>query len=113
VEDLLELEDNLADLVDHTDEEAYHTQGSGFHNSQREEAGAFHHTVQLAHSQALVVGFHREHSQAQVAAVAVEEGLGHVVRTVLEEVAVRNLKEVADFCLRYHLALDAKRHSSA
>ena len=112
VEDLPELVDSLASLVGHIDEVAFRTQGSGCRNNRREEEGACLRTAHLRRSRVLVVGFHREHSLAQAAVVTVEEGLGHVVRTVREEEAVRNLGEVADFCWRYRQVLVAGQHSS-
>lgn len=112
VEDLPELEDSLADLVDLNNEEACHTQGSGYRNNQREEEGAFHRIAHLEHSQVLVAGCHHEHTLAQVAVVAVEEELGHVVHMAQVEEAVRSLEVAADFCSRYRLVLDAERHSS-
>ena len=51
--ELLELEDSLAGLVGHTDEEAFHTLALDYRSSRREEAEAFHHTVLLKHSQVL------------------------------------------------------------
>ena len=112
-EELPELEDSLADLVDHTDEEAFRTQELDCRNSRREEVVAFLHMVLLKHSQAQAERYLHGHIQDQAAAVADELEPSRVVHMALEEVAVRSLEAVADFCYQYRLVHDAKRHNSA